>query len=215
MNDMDLCNDELLQGELNEILEENTDLITVTNTAKTISVTISPKILLQLYKALKLKVNVMALLITAHEQVLKHGLEFNSECAIGIDIKSGKEITRDVSDLDKKDTVKLVIPSNYKGKLVAIHNHPYNSPFSTRDIHTFGTMRQLHCLSIQGHSGVAYTLIKTKNTYLKGSVDKLSEVFNNMRKEEIYKDKTTIEVGEIFVQAIADKTGWIFLKGGD
>ena len=141
--------------------------------------------------------------------VLKTGLSTGNEHVIAIDCNTGKKVA------DKIGTpiqVKWQFIEGYSGNAVTIHNHPSSTPFSPRDLYYFGSNSNTKCMGVQGHNGILYSLRKTENTDFHHTENSLRIILTGLI--AIHKDKTNIEIGEIFIQMVAEVMKWEFLKGG-
>jgi hypothetical protein len=175
-------------------------------------VVIQKKNIERLYVALGLKPCVLRKVIKAHVKVLKYGLKTGNERVIVIDADTGRTVA------DKTGTPERVawtMLEAYKGKLVVVHNHPRNIPFSSLDLFTFGTVRQSLCMGVQCHNGRTYTLRKTVDVPFAIPEDALAGVLRRVIDSPKHKGKTYAEKSEVFVSYIARKMRWLFLKGDE
>lgn len=163
-----------------------------------------------LYLTIGLSRCVTRKVIKAHNTVLKHGLATGTERVVVIDSKTGRIVADETGSATR---VAWRVSPKYSGSLIVVHNHPMSTPFSTTDLCSFGSVKQLQVMSVQGHSGIIYTLCKSSDTQFVYTEDVLRSILMKIRKK--FKDKSKIEQGEIFVRYIAERMKWGFMKGGE
>lgn len=167
--------------------------------------------LAQLYSPLRLSHRAMNYVHEAHKTVLCHGHDAGTERVVVVDCKTGNVLTDEISK--EKDCVQWEFDSSYEGNLVVVHNHPDSRPFSPGDLYTFASTRQIQSLSAHGHDGTVYVIHRSTKDTSRISRQTLDELYDHVN--TAFRHMTTSKRGELFVQIVADKMGWSFLKGGD
>ncbi|MDR0220114.1 MAG: hypothetical protein LBI54_01760 [Lachnospiraceae bacterium] len=142
--------------------------------------------------------------------VLEYGLKTGNERVIVIDAKTGAIVA---DETGTPNHVEWLMDTAYKGKIVTVHNHPNNMPFSSLDLYTFGKIRQTLCMGVQGHNGATYALRKTDDIPFTISEDALTSLFRRIGRDQKHINKTYIQKCEISVAFVAKKMRWVFLKG--
>ena|GEM_PF-2021669 len=185
--------------------------IRLRDNAKGTEVLLKKDSLKRLYDQSNLSKSVIKKTIKAHATILKYGIKTGNERVIVLDCKTGKKVT------DKTGTSSRVVfelSQNYKGELIAIHNHPSSVPFSPIDLNTFGSYKQIRFLVVQGHDGSVYALRKTVDVDYFHTERSLSLVLTSIATNPKYIEKTDVEIGKIFIKMIANVMKWEFVFGG-
>jgi hypothetical protein len=168
------------------------------------------KKLKNLYKPLKLKIFVLYGTISAHEKVRRNGLNTGHEYAITICAHTGKILYESAGS--KNNRVEWRYPAGKK-EFIGVHNHPNDYAFSPKDLKAFMDTKSAKCLSVQGHSRVAYVLWRTERETKTLPLIVLEEFLDRIRNHPKIKDKDEREKSKIFVQEIAKQMRWTFAEG--
>jgi len=172
-------------------------------------VTVPKEALKKVYKPLNLKGNVFRTILEAHNTILVHGHETGNERVIVIDRHAGEIIADEVGS---NGQVKWRINKSYKGEIITIHNHPQNTPFSTKDLFTFNDIRQTRIMCVQCHNGAIYSLYKPAQLKYALTEKALQDEINFLRTKNRYDNLETGKRDAVIIADIVMKFGWIFSK---
>ncbi|MCL1987171.1 MAG: hypothetical protein FWG64_04275 [Firmicutes bacterium] len=167
------------------------------------------------YEGVTKNKNTIEQIVNAHNEVLTHGLTKGAEMLMAIDLNTGEIVAKNYGT---ENSVDWQLASDYKGKVITIHNHSSNTTFSPADLFTFSKEKRIAMSVIQAHNGKIFSLRKTTDLHEILDIEKMTEQFLSDIKNsgvDWKSDKTSLNhILELYVKKSKEKYNWIY-KGGD